>query len=132
MVKRGLISKIMNTITHLTSKQLRLAADLKDQIEALEQELGQIVGSSTTPATPAAAAEPQKRRKVSAAGRARIAAAQRARWATLKGTQPPVETLPVKPVKKAKRTMSPAARARIALAAKARWAKAKAAGKTRL
>jgi hypothetical protein len=117
----------MNTITNLTSKQLRLAADLKDQIESLEQELGQILGSSTIPTTPAATAEPKKRRKVSAAGKARMAAAQRARWAKVTGKKPSV-----KPVKKAKRTMSKAARARISLMAKARWAKAKAAGKSRL
>jgi len=114
----------MNTITNITSKQLRLAADLKDKIETLEQELGQILGSSTTPAAPA---EPQKRRKVSAAGKARMAAAQRARWAKVTGDKPSV-----KPVKKAKRTMSKATRARISLMAKARWAKAKAAGKSRL
>ena len=114
----------MNTITNLTSKQLRLAADLKDQIESLEQELGQILGSSSTPAAPA---EPKKRRKVSAAGKARMAAAQRARWAKVTVVKPAV-----KPVKKAKRTMSKAARARISLMAKARWAKAKAAGKSRL
>ena len=114
----------MNTITNFTSKQLRLAADLKDQIETLEQELGEIVGSSTTPAAPA---EPKIKRKRSAAVRAKMAAAQRARWAELKGTKPAV-----KPVKKAKRTMSKAARARISLMAKARWAKAKAAGKSRL
>jgi cell division septum initiation protein DivIVA len=117
----------MNTITNYTSKQLRLAADLKDQIEALEQELGQIVGSSTTPTTPSASVEPKIKRKRSAAVRAKMATAQRARWANLKGTQ-----LPVKAVKKAKRTMSKAARARISLLAKARWAKAKAAGKSRL
>ena len=122
----------MNTITNLTSKQLRMAADLKEQIEALEQELGQIVGSSTTTAAPAAPAEPKIKRKRSAAVKAKMAAAQRARWAKLKGTKLPVKTLPVKPVKKAKRTMSPAARARISLLAKARWAKAKRAGKTRL
>ena len=64
---------------------------------------------------------------MSAAGRARIVAAQRARWAKRKGKQ-----LSVKPVKKAKRQMSAAARAKISAAAKKRWAKAKAAGKTRL
>ena len=64
---------------------------------------------------------------MSAAGKARIAAAQKARWAKLKGKK-----LSVKPVKKAKRKMSKAARAKISASAKARWAKAKAAGKKRL
>ena len=64
---------------------------------------------------------------MSAAGRARIAAAQKARWAKIRGTKPSA-----KPVKKAKRTMSAAARAKISALAKARWAKVKAAGKKRL
>jgi hypothetical protein len=58
-------------------------------------------------------------RKISVAGRARIAAAQRARWAKLKessssGTTPK------------KRTMSAAARQRIAAAQRTRWAKVRA------
>ena len=66
------------------------------------------------------------RRSLSAAGRARIAAAQRARWAKLRvvpGKQN-VVTMPKK------RTMSAAARKRIAAAQRARWAKVKAAKKT--
>src|SRR5467141_3733959 len=53
---------------------------------------------------------------ISTAGRARIAAAQRARWAKVKG--PKVVSITAR-----KRTMSPAARRRIAAAQKARWAK---------
>jgi hypothetical protein len=56
------------------------------------------------------------RGKISAAGRARIAEAQRQRWAKLKGNSGP--TLK-------KRTMSVAARKRIAAAQRARWAKVK-------
>ena len=59
----------------------------------------------------------RKKRTISAAGRKRIAAAQRARWAKIKGQ---------KVVSIAARTghsMSPAARRRIAAAQKARWAK---------
>lgn len=54
-------------------------------------------------------------RTVSAAGRARIAAAQRARWAKQRGQK--VVSIATK------RTMSPVARKRIAAAQKARWAK---------
>jgi hypothetical protein len=63
---------------------------------------------------------------MSAAGRARIAAAQRARWAKVKAknTKGNVVTIP------RKRTMSPAARKKIAAAQRARWAKVKAAKKT--
>jgi hypothetical protein len=56
-------------------------------------------------------------RKVSAAGKARMAAAQRARWATVKGQAKP------------KRKLSAAGRAAIAAAQKARWAKIRAAKK---
>ena len=114
----------MNSITNLTSKQLRQAASIKDKIESLEKRIGKLLGS---PSKPVAEAEPKRRRKMSAAGRARIAAAQKARWAKIRGTKPSA-----KPVKKAKRTMSAAARAKISASAKKRWAKAKAAGKTKL
>jgi len=114
----------MNSIANLSIKQLRKAASLKEKIQSLEKELGRILGSPTKPVVQVA---PKKRRKMSAAGRARIAAAQRARWAKVNG-----EKLSVKPVKKAKRKMSAAARAKISAAAKKRWAKAKAAGRKRL
>jgi hypothetical protein len=55
------------------------------------------------------------RRGISAAGRARIAAAQRARWAKRKGQK-------VVSIAARKRTMSASARKRIAGAQKARWA----------
>jgi hypothetical protein len=63
-----------------------------------------------------------EKKKMSAAGRKAIAAAQKARWAKLKGK------IVAKAVKK-KRTMSAAARKRIAEFQKARWAKIKAAKK---
>jgi hypothetical protein len=55
---------------------------------------------------------------MSAAGRAKIAAAAKARWAKVKG-----QKTAAKPVKKARRKMSAVARAKISAAAKARWAK---------
>ena len=55
------------------------------------------------------------RRRMSAAGRRRIAAAQRARWAKLKQTR----------LQRGKRTVSAAARNRMAAAQRARWAKLK-------
>ena len=57
--------------------------------------------------------------KMSAKGRARIAAAQRARWAKAKGQHNIV------PMAKPKRTMSASARRKIAAAQRARWAKVK-------
>ena len=94
----------------LTTTQLRSALKLSEQIETLEKRLSDILGDSAPTAG--------KRHKMSAAGRRKIAAAQKARWAKAKG--------------KKKRTMSRAARAKIAAAAKERWKKAKAAGKTTL
>ena len=65
--------------------------------------------------------------KRSAASRAKMAAAQKARWAKKRGdASAPVKAV-VNGAKKKKRTMSPEARARIAAAQKARWAKQKAA-----
>jgi hypothetical protein len=58
-----------------------------------------------------------KKRTISAAGRKRIAAAQRARWAKIKGHK--VGSISSRKSRK----MSPAARKRIAVAQKARWAK---------
>jgi hypothetical protein len=68
------------------------------------------------------------RRKISAAGRARIASAQRARWAKARANgggrqKPKVVSMPKK------KTMSAAARRKIAAAQRARWAKVKAAQK---
>ena len=71
-------------IASLSAKQLRRAADIKDKIQSLEKELEQILGSSIKTAAPAT---PKKRRKMSAAGRARISAAAKARWAKIKGAK---------------------------------------------
>jgi hypothetical protein len=107
------------SIENLTSKQLRRAASIKETIEELQNELNKLGEGSTTPAKTA-----KPKRKMSAAGRARIAAGQKARWAKKKGIKPTA--------KKARRKMSAAAKAKISAAAKARWAKAKASGKKRL
>ena len=77
---------------------------------------------------PAPAAVPvvevKKKRTFSAASKAKMAAAQKARWAKKNGTAPAAVEAPVVKTRK-KRTMSPEARARIAAAQKARWAKVK-------
>jgi len=109
-----------------TPQQLRKAADIQERIQSLQEELGQLLGGEVS--TPAQATEaPKKKWKMSAAGRARIAAAAKARWSRIKGTAPSA-----KPVKKAKKHFSAAARAALSAAAKARWAKAKKAGKSTL
>jgi hypothetical protein len=65
------------------------------------------------------------RRKISPAGRARIAEAQRQRWAKVKGGSGQTKSVAAPK----KRTMSAAARKRIAAAQRARWAKVRAANK---
>lgn len=109
----------MNSITSLSAQQLRHAAEIKDKIQSLENELNKILGSPAK--SPAIAPALKKRRKMSAAGRARIAATAKARWAKIKGGKSNAA-----PAQKQKRQMSAAARAKISAAAKARWAKIKA------
>lgn len=105
-------------ISNLSAEQFRRAATIKDQIDSLRSELDRLLGS--------AVGSGSGRRKMSASARAKIAAAQKARWAKVNGNKGG------KSVKRGRRTMSAAARAKIATAAKARWAKAKAAGKRSL
>lgn len=110
----------MNLIANLSAKQLRRAADIQEKIAALQDELTSYFGGSAS--SPAKA--PRRKSRMSAAGRARIIAAQKARWAKVKSGK--------RPAAKRKRTMSAAARAKIAAAARARWARAKASGKKSL
>ena len=113
------------SLLNLTAQQLRKAANLKDQIAALEKQLSAITG---TQAAPVQAAKPAKK-GMSAAGRAKIAAAQKARWAKVKAAKTVVKAVvAAKPAKK-KFVMSAAAKAKISAAAKARWAAKKAADK---
>jgi hypothetical protein len=114
----------MSLFANLSAQQLRRAAAIKEQIQSLENELGRIFGSSTKSVV---AAAPKKKFKMSAAARAKISAAAKARWAKVKGKK-----VAVKPAPKAKGKMSPAARKKLSAMAKARWAKVKAAGKKKL
>jgi hypothetical protein len=112
--------------------QLKRAITISEQIQKLESELASILGSSakaSAPATVAAVAGKRGRRKrgLSAEGRARIAAAQKARWAKVKGDSgaAPAAAAPKAGKRRKKRNLSPEARARIVAAVKRRWAKAK-------
>jgi hypothetical protein len=117
----------MNILSGITAGQLRRAITIKERIETLERELNQILGSVDN-GEAAAAPTTRRKGKMSAAGRARIIAAQKARWANHhKTTAAGSNSAP-----KAKRKMPPAQRAKLAAAARARWKKAKAAGKTSL
>jgi hypothetical protein len=114
------------SIANLSVQTLRKAADLKEKIESLHKQLATIFGSATNSV---AIKAPKKKGGMSAAGKARIAAAQKLRWAKIKAAKPAVKT---KPVKKARKKMSAAAKAKLSAMAKARWAKVKASGKKKL
>jgi hypothetical protein len=105
----------MINLTDLTTSQLNNIIAIKEKIEMLQSQIESIADGGETPISSKAR---KTRRGMSAAGRARIAAAQRARWAKLKGKG-------AKAAKKGKRRLSAAGRAAIIAGAKARWAKAK-------
>ncbi|HEY7168803.1 MAG TPA: hypothetical protein VIB79_29865 [Candidatus Binatia bacterium] len=106
----------------LTVNQLKRAATIKEQIDVLNRELRGILGGEAN-----TGARRQGRRTMSAAAKRKIAAAQRARWARVRGTKPASPS--AKPAAKAKKkSMSPAARAKVAAKMRAYWA-AKKAGK---
>jgi hypothetical protein len=111
---------------NITPRQLRKAADIQEKIQSLQEELGQLLGSPAQPAAKQPPANGRRKRKISAAGIARIVAATKARWARIRAEKAGGA------VQKRKRRMSAAGRARLAASAKARWAKAKKAGKSRL
>lgn len=68
------------SISSLTPVQLRRAASILEKIETLQNKLNKLQGAKTS----APAGKPgRKRRKISAAGIARIRAAQKARWAKI-------------------------------------------------
>jgi len=68
----------MASIINVSVQQLRQAVGIKEQIERLQGQLvGILTGGQSASAAPA-------RRTMSASARARIAAAQRARWARVR------------------------------------------------
>ena len=96
--------------------ELKKARDLAvKEVDRLDAALAALGGSSNRTGAG----------RLSAAARARIAAAQRARWAKIKAKNGKSNLVPMP----TKRTLSPAARKKIAAAQRARWAKVKAAQK---
>jgi hypothetical protein len=79
----------MNQITNLTPQQLRKAADLQERIQSLQRELTDVLGgyASASSSSGASTAASGGKRRISAAGIARIRAAQRLRWAKIKASQ---------------------------------------------
>jgi hypothetical protein len=104
--------------------------EIRKKIEALKESVAEILdgGEVSKPAAAASVAvvKDGRKGKRSPAARAKMAAAQKARWAKKKGISAKVTPVaaPVSSGKK-RRTMSPEGRARIAAAQRARWAKQK-------
>src|SRR5262245_29700009 len=109
----------MNSFINLSPQQLRKAANIKERIDSLQNELARLLGGTSHASGNHVS---RSGRIMSAAGRARIAAAAKKRWAKVKRAKSSV----------GKRTMSAAAKARLAAIARARWKKAKAEGRTAL
>jgi hypothetical protein len=93
---------LTSVIKHLERERNRLSA----QLERLNEAVSALSGTKA-----------RQTRTISAAGRARIAAAQRARWAKTRGQK--IVSISARKG----RTLSAAARKRIVAAQKARWAK---------
>ena len=93
----------------------------KVHLDAQIAELRALLFGGSAEPTAATESTRRKRRKMSAAGRARIAEAQRKRWAALKG-----ETERATPEAAPKRELSAAGRKAIIAANKKRWARQRA------
>ena len=99
--------------------QLKRAISISEQIESLQSQLASILGGSS-PAPVATVTKTRKgKRTVSPEARAKMAAAQRARWAKKKGGVAPAAPA-AKPAKR-KGGLTPEGRAKLAAAMKARW-----------
>ncbi len=97
-----------------TLSDLRRSLDISEQIEKLQNELAGVLGGLSRAVAPAkrgrkpkavkAEKAPKAKRKMSAAGRARIIAAQKARWAKVKaeGATKSVKTATKKAASKGK------------------------------
>jgi len=116
---RAYLFGYMSNTQNLTVETLKRAVEIQEEIEALQSQVKQLLGGEIP-----VPFSPKGKRTMSASARARIGAAQKARWAKVKGT--------ASPGRKPRRKMSPAAKARLSAIAKARWKKAKASGKATL
>jgi hypothetical protein len=101
---------------------LEKALSIRRQIETLESRLAGLLGGTVSPHPTTG----KGRRHMSAAARAKIAAAARARWAKVKAGQRTI----ARKQRKRKSGLTPAGRRRLSLLMKARWAaRRKAVGK---
>src|SRR5438552_3928016 len=73
-----------NILTKLSVKNLKRAIAIRERIDGLQRDLDRITGAQAAPVKNGAPRRKQKRR-MSAAARAKISAAAKARWAKRKG-----------------------------------------------
>lgn len=107
-----------------------IVAGLRQEMSRIEQAIAALVGMGEPAprrgrppkAGQAVQATGGKRRTMSAAARAKIAAAQRARWAKQKGQAAPAKTKSAAKKSSGRPGMSPAARKKLSAMMKARWA----------
>ena len=100
----------------ITINQLKRAAAIKEQIDALNKALRDILGASAT-----SRAAPKKKRTMSAAVKKKIAVAQRARWTKLRRANSAMPSVNPK-AKAKKKSFSAATRAKLSAKLKAYWA----------
>lgn len=117
-------------LRNVATEQLKQVIELREKIDALQNELDQLLGEEAPPISrkPAKPAKPAGKRVLSPAAKASIAAAQKKRWAAHrrnKAKNAP-EKAEAKPKAKTKRTMSPDAKAKIAAAQREIWARRRA------
>jgi len=107
-----------------------VVAQLRQEAGRIQQAIAALVGLG--PAAPRRGRPPkksevvqtteQKRRTMSASARAKIAAAQRARWAKQKGKAAPTKAKAAQKKASGRKPMSPAMRKKLSAMMKARWA----------
>jgi hypothetical protein len=93
----------------------------KRRIDSQIEELRQLLNGGSAE-TGAESGSPARKRKISAAGRRRMAAAQKARWAKIRGQAEPASSPTAPKPAKQKRKLSAAGRKAISDATKRRWA----------
>ena len=93
----------------------------KRRIDSQIDELRQLLNGGSAE-TGAESGTPARKRKISAAGRRRMAAAQKARWAKIRGEAEPTSSLAAPKPARQKRKLSAAGRKAISEATKRRWA----------
>ena len=103
----------------LSLKNLEQAVSLRRQIASLETRFASLIGGGTSRASRASRGRSRPgQRRVSAATRAKLAAAAKARWARQKGKKGAART----GGSKKKGGLTPAGRRRLSQLMKARWA----------